>query len=585
MMTYRSGDGTLDAMIRIVAILVACCIAMGIVALASATAIGQEAESVQEATTTTLVIHYQGQLLDPVTLEPKPDGAYAMTFKLYPSAAGGTPFWTETKTVAVSIGLFSTLLGDTTPLDAAQFSGQDLWLGVTVGNDAEATPRTPITFAPYAIRALQSTAAVNADKLDGQHAGAFAAASHSHDAGAITSGTLADSRVAANITRDNEVMTIVKANDGSGSTLDADTVDGLQAGAFATASHNHLGQTWTGSGDPLQINDATVVVDTDYGDGFRVDSATDDGLQVTSAMWGLYVSSAQIHGILISGAGQSALYATTNSASDTVYLRNSGAGKGISAYSYSGVGGHFSTYGNLDILLAEEEVTAGNFDIRFRVKRWGDVLADGSFTGGGADFAEMLPAVAGLTPGDVLVIGPDGRLAASSAPNAGNLAGVYSTQPGFVGGIDGPAEASMSPSKAMVAQAAAAPGLQDKVDPVGDGAIAGSTGHADAAAQATVQNRATAMVEATEKYARVYGATGKLPLAVVGVVPVKVSAENGPILPGDLLTSSSTPGHAMKATPVDVGGVAIYRTGTILGKALEAHQSGTGTIDVLVTLQ
>ena len=71
--------------------------------------------------------------------------------------------------------------------------------------------------------------------------------------------------------------------------------------------------------------------------------------------------------------------------------------------------------------------------------------------------------------------------------------------------------------------------------------------------------------------------TGKVPLAIVGIVPVKVSAENGSICPGDLLTTSSTPGHAMKATEM--------RLGTVIGKALESLESGTGTIQMLVTLQ
>ena len=57
----------------------------------------------------------------------------------------------------------------------------------------------------------------------------------------------------------------------------------------------------------------------------------------------------------------------------------------------------------------------------------------------------------------------------------------------------------------------------------------------------------------------------------------KVSAENGPIHAGDLLVTSSTPGHAMRADNPP--------RGTVLGKALETHKSGTGLIQVLVTLQ
>ena len=78
---------------------------------------------------------------------------------------------------------------------------------------------------------------------------------------------------------------------------------------------------------------------------------------------------------------------------------------------------------------------------------------------------------------------------------------------------------------------------------------------------------------------------GKIPLAITGIVPVKVSAENGAIAPGDLLTTATLPGYAMKATPVDVGGVSLYRPGTIVGKALDGLADGTGVIRVLVTLQ
>ena len=72
--------------------------------------------------------------------------------------------------------------------------------------------------------------------------------------------------------------------------------------------------------------------------------------------------------------------------------------------------------------------------------------------------------------------------------------------------------------------------------------------------------------------------SGKVPLAVVGVAPVKASAENGAIHPGALLATSSTPGHAMTAGPNPA-------VGTVIGKALGSLASGTGVIRMLVTLQ
>jgi hypothetical protein len=70
-----------------------------------------------------------------------------------------------------------------------------------------------------------------------------------------------------------------------------------------------------------------------------------------------------------------------------------------------------------------------------------------------------------------------------------------------------------------------------------------------------------------------------VPLAVVGVVPCKVTAENGSIRAGDLLVVSSAPGRAMKATD------SMRMTGAIVGKALQAWTIGEGTIEILVTLQ
>ena len=57
--------------------------------------------------------------------------------------------------------------------------------------------------------------------------------------------------------------------------------------------------------------------------------------------------------------------------------------------------------------------------------------------------------------------------------------------------------------------------------------------------------------------------TNTRPLALAGRVPVKVTDENGPINRGDLLTASSKPGYAMKAT----------NGGMIIGRALEDFSS------------
>jgi len=57
----------------------------------------------------------------------------------------------------------------------------------------------------------------------------------------------------------------------------------------------------------------------------------------------------------------------------------------------------------------------------------------------------------------------------------------------------------------------------------------------------------------------------------------KVDATESAIAVGDLLTSSNNPGHAKKATNPQIG--------SIIGKALEPLNEGTGYIAVFVNIQ
>jgi hypothetical protein len=81
------------------------------------------------------------------------------------------------------------------------------------------------------------------------------------------------------------------------------------------------------------------------------------------------------------------------------------------------------------------------------------------------------------------------------------------------------------------------------------------------------------------------GGEGKLKVATTGRVRVKVDATRAPVEVGDLLVTSDVEGLAMKSVEVDLGGVKIHRPGTIIGKALEPLEKGTGEILVLLSLQ
>src|SRR5579863_209323 len=71
----------------------------------------------------------------------------------------------------------------------------------------------------------------------------------------------------------------------------------------------------------------------------------------------------------------------------------------------------------------------------------------------------------------------------------------------------------------------------------------------------------------------------RVPLALTGKVYCKVDARYSPIEVGDMLTTSPTPGHAMRAAEADKA------FGAVIGKALRPLESGQGLIPILVCMQ
>lgn len=206
-----------------------------------------------------------------------------------------------------------------------------------------------------------------------------------------------------------------------------------------------------------------------------------------------------------------------------LYARNYGDGVAIAGYSDSVPGtGHF--YPTLYLVQAN---ASGDFVVGansywgtryWRVDRTGRGYFNGGTQASGADFAEQLSVEgqeADYEPGDVLVISAEADQTVALSGEA------------FATAVIG----VYSTRPALLG------GAPDTDDP-----LAG------------------------------------VPVAITGIVPCKVSAENGPIQRGDLLVTSATPGHAMRAGENPP-------PGTVLGKAMQALESGVGVIVILVTLQ
>jgi hypothetical protein len=228
------------------------------------------------------------------------------------------------------------------------------------------------------------------------------------------------------------------------------------------------------------------------------------------------------YGVYGESSNGTGVYGVTNSGFG-VYGGASG-GDGVYGFSSSGVGVYGTSDSGAGVLAQSFN---GNIVEGYNLSgRKFHITNDGTYVAG-SDFAEALPAGgnrAGYEPGDVLVVSTKapGKVEKAIRPYDTRVAGVYSTRPGMLG----------------------------------------------------ADKNGSSRVDADE-----------VPVAIVGIVPTKVSAENGSVQVGDLLTTSRTPGYAMKASPILMRGVKVYRTGTILGKALEPLKEGKGVIKMLVMLR
>ena len=293
------------------------------------------------------MINYQGKIT-------RPSGALvdtttSMVFSIYADSVGGAPLWIETQaSVKVEYGVFSVLLGSVNPIPATVFDGNTRYLGLKVGSDSEMTPRKAIVSVGYAYKSFVADTAdavrggmgtgditaviagsglsgggtqgdvtlsvnqgsgsnLDADLLDGQHATAFLSTTSDYgrsgvatdlyegtntlnskyvnegQTNSITTGMITDNQimdadisVSANIAPSKiSGIAWTSNNDGSGSGLDADLLDGLHSmnflsinsdygrqgvatdlyegsqtlsSKYSLTSHTHFGQSWSGTG-------------------------------------------------------------------------------------------------------------------------------------------------------------------------------------------------------------------------------------------------------------------------------------------------------------------------------------------------
>ena len=107
------------------------------------------------------LIRYQGVLTDKITGQPLPSGDYQATFSIYNASEEGDLLWQEgPRTIFLSSGTFSTLLGEVNPVDLDW--DEDCWLAIMLQGENEMSPRQRITPVPIAIKAEE------AERLSGE---------------------------------------------------------------------------------------------------------------------------------------------------------------------------------------------------------------------------------------------------------------------------------------------------------------------------------------------------------------------------------------------------------------------------------
>lgn len=98
------------------------------------------------------VMSFQGRLSDGLG-HPVPDDSRAVLFRIYDDSTGGNVLWSESQTIRTVDGAFTVQLGSVNPLNTETFAGSPRYLGITVGTEAEISPRSALGAVPYAFQA------------------------------------------------------------------------------------------------------------------------------------------------------------------------------------------------------------------------------------------------------------------------------------------------------------------------------------------------------------------------------------------------------------------------------------------------
>lgn len=507
------------------------------------------------------------------------NGNRNVIFRIYDVATGGTVLWEETvNNLRFTQGLFVVCLGDPSRTPARPLNlpfDKTYWLGITiVGGGAELSPRIVLCSSPYSLNAkavLGSTSTSNIFPGSGN----------------VGIGTLTPAgKLHIEDVNWSNAPFLIKGRSGAvtGPAITVDATTGTGGRKYSLISTNSGAGA---GGGKLAIYD-----DTPGSAGYRmvIDSDGDVGIGTTAPTTKLHVNSRIAAGVNGSTAGAMTFFPPDGFA--WFHIDNGPAGGRPAGRLRISTGGNPGDNEMMSILQT------GNIGIGTTTPRGKlEIRGTGAGTSGVALRADNTNAsgigiLSTTNSNDANIVatntGTGDLLRGFSGSTAGNLV-FRVTNSGrtvtsvleITGGSDISEQFDVTPNNAeesKVDSRALEPGMVVTIDPQNPGKLMMSTTAYDRKVAGIISGANginTGMMMGQNGSA----AAGSTPVALAGRVYCWVDASHGAIEPGDLLTTSYTPGHAMKVSDH------VKAQGAILGKAMTSLANGNGLVLVLVTLQ
>ncbi|MBI1764078.1 MAG: hypothetical protein HYR56_21850 [Acidobacteria bacterium] len=316
--------------------------------------------------------------------------------------------------------------------------------------------------------------------------------------------------------------------------------DDTHIGLFGnTGAGFGLTMNTTNGGVGIGTTDVSQFVKLDVNSGVFVHAVRGTALNgIGVGVWG-------IGGTGVYGDGGTSGYGVNGISSGNIGVLGEGGSIGVKGSSTDGTGGYFNVTGNADSVVGVYGNSSQNGTGVLGTGRVG-VSGFGHTGGWGGYFKNVAPGEIALF---VEGIGRMNVLQVAGSDVAERFDAVAEAKPGLVVTID-----PDRPGQLAIARRA----YNRRVA----GVISGAN-----------------KLEAGMVLADLSGSKNSLPVALSGRVWVYCDATRAAIQPGDLLTTSNIPGHAMKVTNH------AKAQGAIIGKAMTGLKAGRGLVLVLVTLQ